>query len=123
SQLKAVYPREALKRFDKAFLPAVGNNDYFVELVPAAPGQHGGTVSFFQTGKDGPFAQLSGVEGVTNEQIAYAQNRDKLTFAQRVSFTPAARAVSTRPPSNTGQILRRSGAEEPLKRAGLGPRC
>jgi hypothetical protein len=120
SQLKAVYPREALKRFDKAFLPAVGNNDYFVELVPAAPGQHGGTVSFFQTGKDRPFAQLTGVEGVTNEQIAYGNNRDKLVWDQRVFFIPAAKVVVTVPPPNDQLVLHRFDVEAELERAGLG---
>jgi hypothetical protein len=120
SQLKAVHPREALKRFDKAFLPAVGNNDYFVELVPAAPGQHGGSVSFFQTGKDQPFTRLSRVEGVTNEQIAYGNNRDKLTFDQRLLFIPAAKVVVTVPPTNDRLVLHRFDVEAELRRAAPG---
>jgi hypothetical protein len=120
SQLKAVYPPEALKRFDKAFLPAVGNNEYFVELLPAGPYQHGGSVSFFQGGKDRPFAQRGGVEGVTNEQIAYGSNADKLVWDQRFFFIPAAKVVVTVPKTNDRLVLHRFDVEAELGRAGPG---
>jgi hypothetical protein len=122
NQLNPVYPRKPLERFDKAYLPAVGDNRYFVELLPTAPGQHGGSVSFFLAGRwERPFAQLSGVAGVTNEQIAYGSNRDKLAWDQRLFFIPAAKVVVTIPPPNDQVVLHRFDAEAELARAGLGP--
>src|SRR5262245_9694956 len=71
--------------FSKPVVPA-HHGSYFMQLDSRAWDQFGGSLQFFLSGKHKPFAQLAGVEGVTNEQISYGTNRDTLTHAERVHF-------------------------------------
>jgi hypothetical protein len=117
-RLKPVLPRPVPQSFARPYLPAVGDDGYFIRLDYIAWDQLGGTLSFFLTGQDKPFCKLTSVAGVTNEQIAYGANRDKLAFDQRVFFVPAAKVVVTIPQTNDQLILHRFDPEEELERSG-----
>ena len=66
-----------------------------------------------------PFAALKGVEGVSNEQIAYGKNRDKLTYDQRLHFLPAAKLVVAIPNTNDRLVLYPFDPEAALEKSNV----
>jgi hypothetical protein len=117
--LKPVLPNPPPQSFAKPYLPALGHAGYFMRLDYIAWDQLGGTLSFFLAGQGKPFATRTSVAGVSNEQIAYGGNRDKLVFDQRVFFIPAAKAIITVPQGNDQLILYRFDPEAELERSGV----
>jgi hypothetical protein len=118
SQLTLVHPKELPRNLAKPYLPSA-QGKYVMRLDFKQWDKLGGTLVFYLEGDDRQFAQLGGVEGVSNEQIAYGKNRDKLTPDQRVFFVPDAKLVVSIPGSNDRLILHRFDVEKELENSGI----
>ncbi|MBN9120563.1 MAG: hypothetical protein J0I06_15660, partial [Planctomycetes bacterium] len=118
SKLALIHPDPPPKQFPRSYLPSA-QGYYYMRLDYKTWDRLGGAVSFFLEGSERPFAQLAGVEGVSNEQIAYGNNRDALTPDRRVFFLPDAKSVVTIPGSNDRLILRHFDVEKELERSGI----
>ncbi len=116
--LTPIFPDPPPKAFCKPFLPAVGG-PYFARLDYRKWDKWGGDLSFFVAGAREPFAALKGVEGVSNEQIAYGKNRDKLTYDQRLHFLPAAKLVVAIPNTNDRLVLYPFDPEAALEKSNV----
>jgi len=114
-ELEPVYPKMPPQSFAKPYLPSAHGN-YFMRLDYKDWDKFGGTLVFFLGGTD---RQLANVEGVSNEQIAYGGNRDKLTPDQRVFFIPDAKLVVTIPGTNDRLILHRFDVDQELEKSGI----
>ena len=114
--LAPVFPNPPPRAFYKPFLPAVGG-PYFMRLDYKQWDHLGGDLSFFVAGGREPFAALKGVEGVSNEQIAYGKNRDKLTCDRRLYFLPQAKVVIAIPNPADRLFLYRFDPEAALEKS------
>jgi hypothetical protein len=115
-KLAALFPNPPPQSFCKPFLPGVAS-PFFARLDYKDWDQLGGDLSFFTAGAQEPFAVLKGVDGVSNEQVAYGGNRDKLTHDQRVHIIPAAKAVVAIPKGNLQLALYRFDPEAALEKS------
>jgi hypothetical protein len=118
SELKVVHPKNPPTSFAKPFVPAA-NGNYYMRMDYKEWDKLGGSIAFFLEGSERPVAQLAGVEGVSNEQIAYGGNRDTLTPDRRVFFFPDAKLVVTIPGSNDKLILYHFDVEKELEKSGV----
>src|SRR5262249_51307308 len=118
TQLELVFPRPEPRSFAKPFLPS-HQGAYFMRLDFKDWDKLGGKLSFFLPGLDRPFAELDGVEGVTNEQVSSGELRDKLPHDQRVHFIPAAKLVVSVPGTNDRLVLHRLRPEGALDKSGI----
>ena len=114
--LAPIFPNPPPQAFCKPFLPAVGG-PYFMRLDYKQWDHLGGDLSFFVAGDREPFTSLKGVEEVSNEQIAYGKNRDKLTYDRRLYFLPAAKVVIAIPNPADRLVLYRFDPEAALEKS------
>jgi hypothetical protein len=117
-QLQPLFPRPIPRSSGKAFVPAT-HGPFFMRLDYKQWDRPGGSLAFFITGQEQPFGQLGDVAGVSNEQIAYGTNRDRLTHDQRVHFIPAARLVVSIPATSDRLELHRFDPDEALEKSGM----
>jgi serine protease Do len=117
-ELKLLFPNPVPRSAGKPFLSSPDGN-FYVRLDYRQWDRHGGDLTVFLRGSQQPLVTIRNIDGVTNEQIAYGANRDKLNHDQRVHFVPDAKRIVTIPATNDQLIVYRYDLDQALEESGV----